>query len=40
MTPRIAELKEYIVSHRHHALRREVKWDLAERFAAEKTDKS
>ena len=39
MTPRIAELKDYIVSHRHHALRHEVKWDLAERFAAAKTDK-
>lgn len=37
MTPRIENLRNAISGKYHHRFRREIKWELAEKFAAEKT---
>ena len=37
MTPHITSLREYILQGRHHFNRRQIKWQLAEKFAAENT---
>ncbi len=34
MTDRIAQLREFLTAHRHHAWRRRIEWNLAETFSA------
>ncbi len=40
MTPRIQQLKAYILDRKHHAFRRSVEWHLAEEFSARKLSHS